>query len=198
MTHLDDEINDLLIACGIDFNFTGDQFVIYNKDVFRHFCKFGNSRNKFIPREILNGPFLEILFNSLMAGDGHWERNSHGYYYTISKQLADDFCELALKCGYSTYITSRQRKNRDGLSYQVTINCRDYTEIVTYGCRSNVDYIDYNGKVYDIGVPLYHTFVIRQNGYVWVSGNFDQVREIGESRGSRGQTKDVMRLGDVL
>lgn len=166
-----DTICELLIKCGFKFNVSITDFVISDKYIYQHFSKFGKCRDKYIPREILNGPFLNLLLSSMMSGDGHWEDNDRGYYYTISKQLADDFCELAMKCGYSAYITSRQRNNRVGLSYQVAIGRKDYTEIVTYGKRSNVDYINYNGKVYDIGVPKYHTFVIKQNGYTWVSGN---------------------------
>jgi hypothetical protein len=35
----------------------------------------------------------------------------------------------------------------------------------------NVILNEFDGWVYDIGVPLYHTFVIRQDGAIWISGN---------------------------
>ena len=168
-----EHINDLLIRCGIEYSYTSNSFNIYDKDLHCHFSQFGKCRDKFIPREILNGPFLNVLLDSMMAGDGHWTDQANcGYYYTTSKRLSDDFLELAIKCGYASYVTSRQRIDRSGLSYQIAINNkRDYTEIVTYGNRSNVSYKPFSGKVYDIGVPKYHTFIIRQNGYTWVSGN---------------------------
>ena len=46
---------------------------------------------------------MEILLKSLLEGDGNI--NGKGFKYTTkSKQLADDFQELALKCGYSAII----------------------------------------------------------------------------------------------
>lgn len=180
------EIARVLTACGLSYVYQSNSFISYGKELVSYFEQFGKCRDKFIPRNILNEfplEALETLFQVLMNGDGHWVRQGKsGIYYTISKQLADDVAELAVKIGKKVFVKSRQRNNRDGLSYEVFISNEDYTEILTgqsiYKVRENnskrklnVSYEDFDGSVYDIGTPLYHTFVVRQNGYVWVSGN---------------------------
>jgi hypothetical protein len=70
---------------------------------------FGDKYNKHIPRDILNEcskAQLMILFNALMLGDGHDQRDKAtgtggSSYNTSSVKLRDDFMELLLKIGYS-------------------------------------------------------------------------------------------------
>lgn len=115
-----------------------------------------------------------------------------GVYYTISKRLADDVAEVCLKLGFVVYISTRigrpgpvcghAEKNPRHLTYQVNFRqpSRGGTWIATGNIRNaskgrkklpNTEWIEYSGPVYCIGVPETHTFVIRQNGAVWVSGN---------------------------
>ena len=132
----------------------------------------------------LNKETLRVLFEALVDGDGRTTNDYvSGHYYTISKQLADDVSEIALKLGYVVYIYSRQRKNRRGLSYAVAFKTITYggTEILTgnhlYDVntvtkrKTNIQRENYSGKTYCLGIPKTHTFIIKQKGSVWVSGN---------------------------
>jgi phage terminase large subunit-like protein len=113
-----------------------------------------------------------------MAGDG-----CENTYYTTSEQLADDVSEICLKLGYKVYISTRQRNNRKGLSYQVYMSKsklpvtevltgnHQYNVTTTTKRKSDVSKHRYKGTVYCIGVEDTHTFLIRQNGSIWVSGN---------------------------
>lgn len=172
-------IEDLLIRCGFSYRSSSLGFSISCPNWYSYFYQFGKCRDKFIPREALSGPYLEVLFKSLMGGDGHWTKNG-GCYYTISKALADQFSELVVKLGYSAYLVSRQRANRKGLSYEVSFTNRKTTElntgnhlykVNTSNQSTNIVKTQFEGYVYCITVPETEVFFVRQNGCVWLSGN---------------------------
>jgi hypothetical protein len=176
-------VHALLQSCGFKYSFDKDQFRVYSPAWHDYFAQFDQCRDKFIPRELLNcdQQVQACLFDSLMKGDGYTRNNNSGIYYTTSKQLSNDFAELAFKLGYRVKITFRQRENRAGLTYEIAYDSNKVTEVLTgqhkYNVATevkrpkNVFYTNFSGTVYDIGVPLFHTFVIKQNGSVWISGN---------------------------
>lgn len=169
-------LQQCLDRCGFKYSENDNQFIIYSVAWYNYLKQFGKSREKFIPRDLLNSSSeaLQLMFISLMYGDGHWVKaGESGQYYTISKQLADDFSELSFKLGFSTKLKTRQRENRDGLSYEIYFHKQFTSEILTKENKRacNVSYEPFSGTVYDIGVPRYHNFVIRQKGSIWISGN---------------------------
>jgi hypothetical protein len=175
------DIKNLLDACGFTYRISSTGFQINSPKWWSYFRQFGKSREKFIPRELLLSGQSIHTFNSLMAGDGHWtNKNNSGAYYTISKQLANDFLELCIRLGFSAKLSSRQRDSRNGLSYEISFNKRPTTELNTgnhiYGVATtnqgvNIEKSQFSGKVYCLTVPGTETFFVRQNGYVWLSGN---------------------------
>jgi predicted phage terminase large subunit-like protein len=179
-----EKIERMLTECGFIFGDSGINYLIHAADWWHYLRRFKKCRDKFVPRRILSAPKrqLRIFFDALMDGDGHWRDNRQsGTYYTISKQLADDVCEIAIKLGYTVSMHKRQRQVRFGINYEVSFKPDRQTEILTgyhrYKVatetkrRSNVRLEPYSGMVYDIGIENTHTFIIRQNGTVWVSGN---------------------------
>jgi predicted phage terminase large subunit-like protein len=183
-------IRELLDRCGFIYSVSDTSFTVYCPDWYNYFSQFGKSWNKFIPNNVLNSTnkSLNSLFLSLMGGDGHWSGNNSGQYYTTSKQLADDFLTLSLKLGYISEVWHRDRGPSGNVrsrrrTYQVSFKktLSGGTELLTGNHVYDVDTTtkrktsivesDYNKTVYCIGVPKHHTFVIRQKGYVWVSGN---------------------------
>ncbi len=174
------EITELLDACGFRWAWNNDTAMVYAADWWAHFRQFGKSRDKFIPQNVKSASKEDLaeLLRTLMAGDG-----CDGVYYTISKQLADDVAEIALKCGFVVYISQRYRPNRDGLHYQVNTKRTKSggSELLTgqhvYAVptetqrRSQITQERHCGDVYCIGVADTHNFIVRQNGCVWVSGN---------------------------
>lgn len=157
-------IKQLLIACGFVFSESKSQFTVYSPSWYSYFKQFGKSREKFIPENVkhLSVELLQFLIETLMLGDG-----SNGIYYTISEQLANDVCEVGLKAGYRINLRSRQRRNRVGLSYEISLkqNKKAWIE------KKNRTVEKWDGKVYCLGVQDTHTFYIRQQGHVWLSGN---------------------------
>lgn len=174
------QIRNLLIRCGFDFRESLSGFQVSSPKWWAYFKQFGKSRDKFIPREVMDSPYLKEMFTTLMAGDGHWASLESGTYYTTSKQLAEDVLEVCIRLGYSAKVFSRQRLERKGKSYEVGFTKRNHTELVTgnhlYQVETenksvNCSKTHYEGFVYCITVPETETFFLRQNGYVWVSGN---------------------------
>lgn len=181
-----ERLKAFLESCGFKPCWTKNSAHFFSAAWWAYLRQFGKSRDKFIPQILKEATQEELsaLLMSLMEGDGHWrERGVSGSYYTISKQLADDVAEIAIKLGKVVYISSRNRKGRKGLSYTVSFKetVSGGTELLTgnhvYSVktqtkrRSDIVKKPYSGPVYCLGINGTHTFVVRQNGCVWISGN---------------------------
>ncbi|MFA7020362.1 MAG: phage portal protein [Bacilli bacterium] len=140
------------------------------------------SPEKHIPRQYLNLPKekLNCLFESLMMGDGHWDTRAprvSGYYSTTSSQLADDFQELAFKCGYGTKRTVHYYANGNRVTcYRVLVQKKIIREVVSPKLEQ------YSGNVYCFSTST-GFYVTRRNGCVAVQGNTAYVsRNITKSK----------------
>lgn len=181
------KIKRLLDRCGFNYTESKTGFSIYSRRWALYFMQFGKCREKHLPTESKNvsARQLRILFNALINGDGHWTsvEGGSGAYYTISDRLADEVQEIAIKLGYITHIHRRQRPNRFGKEIRVSFKTTNggCSEILTGQHQNKVStttkrkscVLDefHDGMVFCIGVPKTHTFLVRQNGSVWISGN---------------------------
>lgn len=156
----------------IGFHIKCDQLSQYLK-------QFGLSHEKFIPKEIknLSKNYLSILIDTMLKGDGYINDKSskfNGHFYTKSKQLADDFQEIAFKCGYSTLLYEPDRSNNDEYVVRLTRNNTTQfimTESVNNKRQKSLFYKSYyNDKVYCCEVPN-SIILVRRNGKVIWSGN---------------------------
>jgi predicted phage terminase large subunit-like protein len=174
--------------CGFTVSWSAAGATIYSADWWAHLKEqvpFGSAA-KAIPARVKRASPLELsaLFEALMDGDGHWyaEAGGGGAYYTASRQLAADVAEVALKLGYIVHTYERQRPGRlRAYAVNVKRTASGGTEVLTghhvYDVetitrrRSDVQQVQYDGPVYCIGVDDTHSFVLRQDGAVWISGN---------------------------
>lgn len=178
------EIKNLLDRIGFKYTSNAKGFIIYSRDWFQFFHQFGSYEDKFIPKEYKNWnkDLLKLLFTSLVDGDGTWYiEGKSGEYYTTSKQLASDICEIALKLGYiiGTRFVHKENKRpcyvirfKSNFLKHSIINTGNHRYSVNSKTK-NIDVIekDYSGFVYCLGVNKTHTFILRQKGSVWISGN---------------------------
>lgn len=161
----------------------------------------GYCYEKNIPREYLSlsKRQLRILFDALMRGDGSWGQGSkggrkrlldmrastYGSYATTSKKLADDVQELAIRLGYSAFITPTPKSGNDPNrrdSYSVNINCTHSEHFFTP--KNDKTSTHYEGFVYCFTVPS-GLFVTRRNGYVAIQGNSaTTIQEASEEEGT--------------
>jgi hypothetical protein len=130
----------------------------------RYLKQFGKSRDKRIPRHLLNlsRRQLRILFDALMLGDGHFIDGKPNYFCTASRQLANDMQEIALKLGYCTNLS----KHCDGYYYVIVGD----TRLTPRTTSKYVERVPYAGKVYCVTVPNGLVFV-RRNGKASWQGN---------------------------
>ena len=165
----------------------------------------GRSNDKYIPRQFLElaPEWLRILFDAMMAGDGSWDKRENrtsGSYSTVSRQLADDVQELALKLGYCAAVTdhyeahgNRQRCYRVVLSGRTEHSLRPDGQKRTPG---GVHYEPYEGVVYCFEVPN-HLFVTRRNGKIGIHGNTaETAQDVARSEGLAPILGWVKRLVD--
>lgn len=138
--------------------------------------QFGISKDRFIPKEIksLSKRYLMILIDSMLKGDGTINDKStkfSAYFYTQSKQLADDFQEIAIKCGFATYLYEPDRSNDD--EYVVRLSENKTTSFImsesVNNKRQNPIYFKkyYEGKVYCCEVPNDIILIRRKGKVVW-------------------------------
>lgn len=166
--------------------------IINSKPLCLYLSQFGHSNEKYIPNKIKSlAPFLlKILLDALVCGDGYEHKNlkSDGFsYYTVSKKLADDVQEIALKCGYVASISEREPRtyynkktkrvcSGNFVQYQVIIGSVSRMPEVNYHRtvkRSPMvveKWIDYDGMVYCAEVPS-HILYVRRNGKSCWCGN---------------------------
>ncbi len=175
------KIQALLDRIGVSYRTTAGGFSFLSKSWSTWLRQFGKSRDKFVPDVVKNADRYQLqkFFDAYADGDGS-RQEKRVYIYTISRRMADDLSEIAVRLGYSAYITSGQRENRDGPGYCVACNPRSLLNLVTdnrdrrikkLSDKTQVHRVHHSGLVYCLGVPDNHTFFIRQRGSVWLSGN---------------------------
>ena len=138
--------------------------IICSKRLYTYLHHLGLQKVRRIPRELLNlsKRQLHILFDALMAGDGHADGDT---YTTISKCLADDVQELGIKLGLGTTQTSTETTRAGNATYRVFFG--GTTPTIP---KENIREVAYDGEVFDVTVPN-HVLMVRRNGRVAWSGN---------------------------
>lgn len=174
-------IKNLLDRCGFYQSWSAQSVTVSSAEWYEYLKQFGKCRDKFVPRQIMESDvsILRAFFDAAMNGDGHKSGKDSGQYYTTSKRLADDVAEIAVKLGYTVYTSSRQRENRDGLSYSVNfaparnvmLATGQHRYEVSTSMKENIKRVPFNGLVHCVEVAGDETFVIRQRGTIWLSGN---------------------------
>ena len=115
------------------------------------------SKFKHLPKWLKDQPkeILEIIFDTMIKGDGWINGNGWGYR-SISKQLRDDFTEICHKLGYATTTW------KDSISIT--------KDQIYPTLNNNPKIIDYKGKIYCVTTKN-KIVLIRRNGRAIWSGN---------------------------
>jgi dTDP-D-glucose 4,6-dehydratase len=127
------------------------------------------SRSKAIPQFIreLDTKYLQVFFDTMIAGDGS-RYGAGAVYYTISRRLAEQMCEVGMKLGYSARISVRETWN----PAKTVISQSYITRLTPNGGEveaRNVSEEDYDGDVWCLSVPSGRVFVER-DGVISLSG----------------------------
>ena len=191
-----DFIENVLNKLNIHYNNTKDRILIGNtyKELIDYFKILSTgASNKYLPKFVweLSQRQSIILMNSLMQGDGSYNKQGSCGYYTSSFKLANQIQQLALHCGWSgtiklydtkkagneTLIGERIIKSNYN-NYCIRIVKTKNNPEVNHGHihKQNIQeetYLSYTGKVGCIEVPDTHLFYYKEDIYsppVW-TGN---------------------------
>lgn len=140
--------------------------------------EFGHSHEKYIPKRLFKASRKErsLLFQSLMAGDGHWGSGSQWIYCSTSKKLADDVQILALSLNYRASMGSPRKL---GACFNGKYHS-DKTLWTVHGSKyrsitpKKYEKIDnYQGTVHSLIMPYNHIYMARRNGKcIWTGNTF--------------------------
>ncbi len=151
--------------------------IISSKQLHTYLRQFGHAENKYIPREFLELPpqQLRLLFDAICGGDGtkrrrarkNTNRGDAGFvcFTTVSRQLANDVQEIALKLGLGATLSDHARTSTGKTAFHVFFAGQEH-QIP----RKNVRKEHYEGEVFDVTVPN-HVILVRRNGRACWSGN---------------------------
>ena len=172
------EIESLIRRLGFSPKCRYEDISFSSKDLYYFLKQFGeNCYTKNIPSFLKQHSknLLKKLLRTLILGDG--SKNGDGFSYaTVSKQLADDVHEIALKCGYRAIV---RKENRDEKT--CIIRNKEYKQkdiyFVGISQSQEIHYpkpveIDYSGKIVCITTERNeHNILVRRNGKPIWSGN---------------------------
>ena len=153
--------------------------------------------NKHIPPWMLdyNWTYLKSLFDGLIDSDGTYTKANTPVFYTSSRGLVADMCQLAFKLGLSPRF-SRRSETSAVLSSGRTIRASTDAYVVHFR-RENIG-IDkdvaslkpYSGKIWCLKIQDNRNFIVERGGTLTFCGNTDEVY---------GSTdKGTFREGDAL
>jgi len=166
-------------------------------------------KNKRIPRWVfsLSRWKMETLLDAMMGGDGTESRPDNSLiYYSSSKQLADDFQELAFLCGFETslygpYIETKQNYTIN--MYHVHVNkTRNQVKEITRTQNIAKNYVE-NQKIVCFTVPN-GTLITRRNGHIGIHGNSKHSSHLvrlllmGEEVLSKGEVNVFRKDAEIL
>jgi len=159
------EAQAVMRAVGLSPVVNQHHVVATSRQMFEYVRQLGKAHDKFIPQCIkdLSKPYLLILLNALLDGDGNHNSKNSWRYTTVSKRLADDVQEIAIKCGLAASLTC------DKQDFFRVYGCSTRSAQVNQG-QDRSRWVDYAGTVYCVEVPN-SVVLVRQNGHAYFSGN---------------------------
>ena len=191
-----DFIENVLNKLNIHYNMNNDRVLIGNtyKELINYFKLLSvGASNKYLPKFIyeLSQRQSIILMDSLIQGDGSYNKQGSCGYYTSSFELANQIQQLALHCGWSGTIrlyNTRESGSKRLINGRIIKSNYDNYCIRIIKTKNNPEvnhghvneeniqeetYLSYTGKVGCIEVPDTHLFYYKEDIYsppVW-TGN---------------------------
>lgn len=161
------------------------------KPLIKMLATLGKSFNKHTPKWLKNAPkeHLTAFINGFYMGDGY-SKGSSRFLCTSSKQLADDFQEIALRAGMVANVKIKTKagiKSSTGFNnnydhYLVTIvtpkKHSPLLQVIKPHCKKEYGWYKehYNGMVYCIEVPTHKIYVRRNGKAMWCSQTYGELK----------------------
>ena len=117
----------------------------------------------------LDCPYLELLRDTMLKGDGCGSGGTKWFYRTVSSRLADDFQEICLKTGVRASVRYREY-DRGGFGCGKIYDVSLARSTIRPSIHCKPEIVDYDGMVGCVTVPN-GTVIVRRKGIPIVSGN---------------------------
>ena len=143
-------------------------FNIYSKQLWTYLVQFGKSKEKFIPRWILDlsKEKLRIFWDGYTFGDS--TKNGSGIKISsVSKSLIEGLQEIALKLGVVCQIRKQEYKQWPKPLYYFQFN--ENSKNAVFNKKKKID--DYKGFVWCVTCQKNGVFLVRRNGIINFCGN---------------------------
>lgn len=200
------QIKLILEKMGFKYGHSKADYIFYNEEWYDYLRQFEISKEKFVPNFIkeLTPNLIKIFLKTFAKGSGHKQKENY-VLYSSSIKLINDLQELVFKSGGTGSIrvknkTRKQKIKSDKKSiskkeicYEVIWDLKNGKEFEFKG-RPNV--VWYDGFVYDVTVPKYHTLLVRRNGKPIWSSNSDALIMLGIKYDSEEALKFIDQLSD--
>ena len=146
------------------------------------------SENKRLPKWLKECPsrILEIIFDTMVRGDGWLDVSGAFHYGSIHKELAEDFAEVAIKLGYSVTFN---KWNVEGKTWRVAATKNQMYPTV----NTSPEKVFYNGRIYCVSVSN-QIILTRRNGKILWTGNSYQPQKLIESL-TGGDKPHILLIG---
>ena len=185
---LENELKRICAYLGLKVAVGKTYFEIYSKELYDYLQPLGYCHEMYVPDELfgLNQIDLKLFLENYILGDGHSRKSNNdlvtnSYENTIvtsSMNLVNDLSYIILLAGYYPSISLQSLKgtvtkhhNGEYASnhdvYCLRVNRSNFTQF----SNCAVDKIPYNGMVYCVELPKYHTLWTRRNGKTSWNGN---------------------------
>lgn len=197
-----EKIKSCLDRLNFKYGYRGHDFVISSKSLHQELLPLGNSYNKHIPKFYFKSDkaLLEKLYYALIDGDGSYYDNGEALF-TVSKQLRDDFKQLAILLGKSCSSYSKFPKEGHMMPHGEPLKTFNEQYVVRTrkspdqelrngadaGRCISTEY--YKGVVYCVTTEA-GAIVVERNNKVSISGNCDVVLIINDKTASWDVKKD--------
>ncbi len=166
----------------------GNNIEFRHEGLYKYLLDLGKSGEKYIPKELfqLSRDHLNIFLDNYVLGDGHARKcnnnlvqnSTERVLFTSSKRLAGDLSYIILLAGYYPSLSVEKTKGREvkfeNGTYtinnnlnRISINKTRHTNISN--CK--IDLIPYDGFVYCLELPKWHTLWIKSNNKTGWGGN---------------------------
>ena len=132
------------------------------------------AHDKHIPRWALDysPEYLRYLLQGLMDSDGH----DNKMYYTVSKRLVSDICELCIKLNLKPSVRINHSKSFiNGRKIEGDIYCIFVANTTKSISRHRNKIVNYEGNIWCLKVKDNKNFIVERNGRFDFCGNTDEV-----------------------
>lgn len=164
-----------------------DHLSVYDSELCSYLKQFRTCEYKYVPNEIKNASKrqIQIFLDAFIKCDGSLRKakkfvgnrggvcnNAHDerLYFTTSKMLCADLCDLIIKIGHRPSIKEQLPKvstKRDGTIIRSKFIVYKINECFSVSASEfKKEYVDYEGYVYDLTLAKNHIMLVCRNGKV--------------------------------